>query len=288
MTSRRNFIRQSSLLTAAVIAGPSWLPASRKKIGVQLYTVRGDMQKDPRGTLSKVAAMGYKEVETFGYNGKYWGLTGAELAATLKSLGLSSPSGHYYAAGSFYKDNWMDQFKSAIDDLKKVGQDYYVVPWMEETYRKSLDTYKKLAGDFNKAAEYARSSGVEFVYHNHDFEFKEIDGQTGYDILLKQTDPKLVKFESDLYWMSYAGKDPIQIFTADPGRFPLWHLKDMDNTSRKSFTEVGNGVIDFKKIFSSAKIAGMKHFYVEQDICPGPPLESIEKSITYIKKNLVK
>ncbi|PWU02257.1 MAG: hypothetical protein C5B52_05800 [Bacteroidetes bacterium] len=287
MTSRRDFIKQSSLLTATVMIRPDWIPAVPKKVGVQLYTVRNEISKDPKGVLAKIAGLGFKEVETFGYNGTYWGLTGVELADTLKSLGLTSPSGHYYAAGSFYQANWMDKFKLAIEDVVNVGQKYYVVPWMEENYRGSIDTYKKLAADFNKAAEYAKKAGVQFAYHNHDFEFKEFEGKTGYHVLVGETDPKLVKFEMDLYWVSFAGKDPIELFKNHPGRFPLWHLKDMDNTDKKFFTEVGNGVIDFKKIFTYAKKAGLQHFYVEQDQCPGPPLASLEKSIGYIKKNLV-
>jgi sugar phosphate isomerase/epimerase len=137
------------------------------------------------------------------------------------------------------------------------------------------------------AAEACKKAGIQFCYHNHDFEFKDMGGQHGYDVLLKETDPGLVKFELDLYWASFAGKDPVEIFRQHPGRFPLWHVKDMDNTPKKFFTEVGNGVIDFKAIFAHARESGMKHYFVEQDICPGSPFESIKKSFQYINNNLV-
>jgi sugar phosphate isomerase/epimerase len=144
-----------------------------------------------------------------------------------------------------------------------------------------------MAEQFNKAAEKCKAAGIQFCYHNHDFEFDQQDGKYPYDVLLDNTDPKLVKMEMDLYWVTKAGQDPLKLFEQHPGRFPLWHLKDMDNTAAHSFTEVGNGVIDFKKIFSNADKAGFKYFFVEQDKCPGDPFDSITKSISYIKKNLV-
>ncbi|MES1221669.1 MAG: sugar phosphate isomerase/epimerase, partial [Bacteroidota bacterium] len=136
-------------------------------------------------------------------------------------------------------------------------------------------------------AQTCKAAGIQFCYHNHDFEFEQEDGKYKYDVLLNETDPALVKMEMDLYWVSKAGQDPIKLFEKHPGRFPLWHLKDMDGTADHAFTEVGNGTIDFKKIFTHAGKAGMKYFFVEQDKCPGSPFDSITKSIGYIKKNLV-
>jgi sugar phosphate isomerase/epimerase len=144
-----------------------------------------------------------------------------------------------------------------------------------------------MADVFNKAAEKCHAAGIQFCYHNHDFEFDQQDGKYPYDVLLENTDPKLVKMEMDLYWVSKAGQDPMKLIEQHPGRFPLWHLKDMDNTSAHAFTEVGNGVIDFKKIFTEKAASGMKYFFVEQDKCPGSPYDSISQSISYIKKNLV-
>jgi sugar phosphate isomerase/epimerase len=288
-SSRRDFIRQSSLLTAGLfISKEEWFK-TQKNIGIQLYTLRNDMGKDPKGTLQKVAQLGYKEVETFGYNqGKWFGLTAPELKTVLKDNGLTSPSGHTFPGGMFLKEGWEDNWKKAVDDSKTLGQKYIVIPWLEEASRKPIENYKKIAEGLNKAAVVSKAAGLQIAYHNHDFEFAPSDGQTGFDILMKETDPSLVKLELDIYWAVKAGKNPLDLFKAYPGRFPLWHIKDMDNTEKKFFTEVGNGTIDFKTIFTKAKQSGMTHFFVEQDVCPGPPIDSAAKSIAYMKKNIVK
>lgn len=289
MTTRRDFIKQSSLLSAAFLVNRNDFFKTQKRIGVQLYTLRNDLSKNPRAVLEQVAALGYLDVETFGYNkGKWFGMTATEFAGELKKNGLKSPSGHTFPGGIFLKDGWEEDWKKAVDDSKTLGQEYIVIPWLEEPHRKSLDNYKKIAEGLNKAAGMAKEVGLKFAYHNHDFEFASIDGQTGFDILMNGTDPKLVAMELDIYWAVRAGKDPVELFKAHPGRFPLWHIKDMDKTEKKFFTEVGNGVIDFKTIFANAKKAGMKHFYVEQDQCPGAPMDSIKQSIGYLKANIVK
>jgi sugar phosphate isomerase/epimerase len=285
MPSRRDFIRQSSLLTAGLlIQKDNWF-ATQQKIGLQLYTLRNEMQKDPKDTLAKVAAQGYKTVETFGYaNRKWFGMDAREFTTTLKAHGLTSPSGHTFPASIFLQNGWEDNWKVAVDDAKTIGQEFIVIPWLEEEHRKSADNFKKIALALNKAGEVCKNVGIKLAYHNHDFEFMPVEGQTGFDIYLKHTDPRLVFFELDLYWATKAGKDPIALFKRYPGRFAMWHVKDMDKTPKKFFTEVGNGVIDFKKIFTYAKQSGMKYFFVEQDVCPGPPLESTAKSIAYLKK----
>ena len=289
MSTRRDFLRQSSLLSAALfIPAESWF-AVQKKIGLQLFTLRNEMSKDARGTLAKVAAQGYKMVETFGYNqGKWFGLTGPELLATLKGHGLTTPSGHTMLASTFLQSGWEDSWKACVHDSKAIGQEYVVIPWMEEQYRNKADNYKKIADGLNKAGEICKRTGIKLAYHNHDFEFATVDGETGFDIYIKRTDPKLVSLELDIYWATKAGKDPIALFKKYPGRFPLWHVKDMDNTPKQFFTEVGNGIINYKKIFDYAAESGMKYFFVEQDQCPGDPLESTAKSIAYLKKNIVK
>lgn len=282
MTTRRSFIKQTSLFSLAAFANPSSLTYKQHAVGLQLYTLRDDIMKDPKGIIEKVAALGYNEVESFGYrDGKYFGLTPAEFATLLKNNKLSHPSGHYLLAN--LNNNW----EKTVEDAVTAGQKYIIIAYLFDTERKTIDDYKKIAAQFNKAAEVCKKAGIQFGYHNHDFEFIDMGGQKGYDILLKETDPQLVKFELDLYWISYAGINPVDMFKANPGRYPLWHVKDMDNTPKKFFTEVGNGVIDFKKIFAAARTAGMKHFFVEQDVCPGPPLVSIEKSISYLRKNIL-
>ncbi|MEJ7737080.1 MAG: sugar phosphate isomerase/epimerase [Chitinophagaceae bacterium] len=287
MTTRRDFIKLSTMLTTGLVVEPTSFLFKDQHVGLGLYTMRNELAKDVKGTLSRVAELGFTQVETFGYNGKFWNLSATEFLALLKSLKLTSPSGHYYPAGFFMANGWEDKWKAAADDAALVGQKYIVVPWMEESYRKSLDNYKKLAVHFSKAAEISKQKGLGFAYHNHDFEFESINGQTGFDILLKETSPS-VKFEMDVYWVRFAGKDPVELIKRNPGRFPLWHVKDMDKTSKKYFTEVGNGVIDFKKLFANAKTSGMKYFFVEQDNSPGSPFDSIKQSIGYLKKNIVK
>lgn len=289
MATRRCFIRQSSLFSAILLWAPGDVFAKETPIGLQLYTLRNEMTKDAKGTLQKVAQLGYKELETFGYNqGKWFGMTATELSALLKDLGMSSPSGHTFPGGMFLTEGWEDKWKKAVEDAKTLGQKYIVIPWLEETHRKSIDNYKKIASGLGIAAQTAKNAGLKLAYHNHDFEFIPIDGQTGMDILLKETDAGMVNIELDLYWAMKAGHDPIQLFAQYPGRFPMWHIKDMDKTEKKFFTEVGNGVIDFKAIFAKAKQSGMKYFFVEQDVCPGSPLDSISQSIAYLKNNIVK
>ncbi len=289
MPTRRDFLRQSSLLTASFfISKDEWF-AVPKKIGLQLYTLRNEMGKDAKSTLAKVAAQGYKCVETYGYgDGKWFGMNVAELKATLKANGLASPSGHTFPASIFLQSGWEEKWKPAVADAKALGQEFIVIPWLEEQYRADADNYKKIAAALNKAGEICKKTGIKLAYHNHDFELQPVGGTTGFDTLLKGTDPKLVVFEMDIYWVSKAGKDPLALFAEHPGRFAMWHVKDMDNTPAKNFTEVGSGVINYKKIFNYARQSGMKYFFVEQDMCPGDPLQSTAKSIAYLKKNIVK
>ena len=279
--TRRDFLKKSSLATAGLfLATPEWFKTHA--IGVQLYTLRNIIMKEPKETLQKVAALGYNEVEAFGYNnGKFFGMTPAEYADVLRQNKLTQPSGHYGLA------NISNGWDKAIEDAKAVGQKFMVIAYLTDAERKSLDDYKKRAAEFNAAAQKCKAAGIQFAYHNHDFEFKDWGGgQTGMDVLLNETDKDLVKFEMDIYWVRKADKDPIALFNQNKHRFCLWHVKDMDKTEKKSFTEVGNGVIDFKEIFKNAKKSGMKHFFVEQDVSANP-LASIEKSIQYIKSNLV-
>lgn len=289
--SRRAFLKQSALLSSGLLVKTDSLTDifAAKKIGIQLYTLRADMGKDPRGTLQKLAALGYKEVETFGYaNGKWFGMTAAELKTVLTDNGLSSPSGHTFPGGIFLKPGWEANWTKAVEDAKALGQKYIVIPWLEENARTPIDNYKKIAAGLNTAAGICRQvGGIQLAYHNHDFEFKASNGQLPMDILLKETDAAHVKMELDIYWAVKAGLDPIELFAKNPGRFVMWHVKDIDNTDKRFFTEVGNGTINWKSIFAKAKQSGMKHFFVEQDVCPGPPIDSVAKSIAYLKKNIL-
>jgi sugar phosphate isomerase/epimerase len=288
MTTRRSFLKTSALLSAGILVAPKLFAYDKKYIGLQLYTVRNAMAKDVPGTLAKVAQIGYTSVEASYGDGKYYGLDPQAFAALLKQNNLIMPSSHYLLGeASKGKGTILNDWDKAVEDAASVGQKYMVCAWLAPSERGNLDHYKKLAQDFNKAGETCKKAGIQFCYHNHDFEFIQEDGKYPYETLLDNTDKNLVKMEIDLYWLTKANQDPIALIEKHPGRFPLWHTKDMDKTEKKMFTEVGNGIIDFKKIFAHANKAGLKYFFVEQDICPGDPFDSITQSITYIKKNLV-
>ena len=292
MTTRRNFLKKTTLASAAFFISPSFYKSSY--IGLQLYTVRDAMQQDPNGTLTKVAQIGYNSVEGATYTGteKFYGMDPKTFAGVLKQNNLIMPSSHYRLGeektnGADTQGTMLHDWDRAVDDAATVGVKYMVCAYLSEEERGDIDHYKQLAEQFNKAGERCKKANIQFCYHNHDFEFAAQNGQLPYDVLLNNTDKDLVKMEIDLYWVTKAGHDPIELFNQHPGRFSLWHVKDMDNTSKHDFTEVGNGVIDFKKIFAKADKAGLKYFFVEQDKCPGSPFDSITKSYNYIKKNLV-
>ncbi|MFT4154019.1 sugar phosphate isomerase/epimerase family protein [Parafilimonas sp.] len=294
MTTRRFFIKTTSLASAALFVKPGALHFKDAHIGLQLYTVRNAMGKDPAGTLAKVASIGYNSVEGATYTGteNFYGLDAKSFAALLKQNGLIMPSSHYRLGedqenGKDLMGTILHDWDKAVDDAKTAGIKYMVCAWLSPAERGNADHYKLLAERLNKAGETCAKAGIQLCYHNHDFEFTQDNGQLPYDILLSHADKNLVKFELDLYWVNKAGHDPVALFNANPGRFPLWHVKDMDNTPQHAFTEVGNGVIDFKTIFKGADKAGLKYFFVEQDITPGDPFISITKSIDYIKKNLI-
>ena len=294
MTSRRSFLKTSAVLTAGLLVAPQLFAYNKKYIGLQLYTVRDAMAKDPAGTLAKVAAIGYNSVECATYTGdeKFYGLEPKAFAALVKQNGLIIPSGHFRLGedapnGAVSQGTILHDWNKAVDDAAEVGLKYMVCAWLAPSERGTLDHYKQVADDLNKAGETCKKAGIQLCYHNHDFEFIQENGKYPYQTLLDTTDKNLVKMEMDLYWMTKANQDPIAIFNQHPGRFPLLHLKDMDNTPKRMFTEVGNGIIDFKKILAHADTAGVKYFFVEQDICPGDPMDSATKSYNYIKSNLV-
>ncbi|MGI4728127.1 MAG: sugar phosphate isomerase/epimerase family protein [Janthinobacterium lividum] len=294
MTTRRSFIKSSAIYSAGLLVVPSLLNYDHKYIGLQLYTVRDAMEKDPVSTLAKVSKLGYNSVEGATYTGteKFYGMEPAEFSRLLKRNGLIMPSSHYRLGdektnGEIPKGTIMQDWSKAVDDAATVGIKYMVCAYLSEAERGGTDRYKHIAEQFNKAGETCKKSGIQLCYHNHDFEFKQENGKFMYEVLLENTDKNLVKMEMDLYWVNKAGQDPIALIDKHPGRFPLWHVKDMDKTPERAFTEVGNGSIDFKKIFKSADKAGLKYFFVEQDKTPGDPFNSISQSISYIKKNLV-
>jgi sugar phosphate isomerase/epimerase len=293
MTTRRSFLKTSSVLSAGLLMVPSEFQKKKQLIGLQLYTVRDAMAKDPKGTLARVAKIGYNSVEGATYTGdeKFYGMSPSEFKKVLKDNGLVMYSSHYRLGedktnGQVMKGTMLHDWDKAIDDAKEVGLKYMICAWLSPTERGTLDHYKKVADDLNVAGEKCKKAGIQLCYHNHNFEFIPQDGKLPYDILMA-TNKDFVKMEMDIYWIRKAGQDPIALFKKHPGRYPLWHVKDMDKTPAQNFTEVGNGIINFKEIFKYKNLAGMKYFFVEQDMTPGDPFVSIAESIAYIKKNLV-
>lgn len=278
---RRKFIQTSAVATAGLLTVPSFFAEAKgkKAIGLQLYTLRDVIMSDVKGTLNSVAAWGYTEVETYGYgDGKLFGLPVAEFSAHLKGLGVKIVSGHYgidLATGS--------KWEQACADAKMMGQKYVVVPWMDKQYYSSLNVLKKTCDSLNKAGEVAKKYGLQLGYHNHAFEFEQVEGKVIFDTMLQQLDPKLVAWEMDIYWVVRAGQDPVKYFEKFPDRFQLWHVKDMDKSDAEKNADVGTGSIDFKNLFTKAKQAGMKNFFVEQETYPVNPMQSTENCIKYLK-----
>lgn len=280
------------MVSAGLLVAPDlFARAKKRQIGTQLYTVRDLMAKDPLGTLAKVAQIGFTTVEGATYTGTelFYGMPAAQFKSVLGDNGLEMPSAHYVLGESMAnaKGTLTNDWQKAVEDAATVGLKYMVCAYLFDTERGNLDHYKSTAEKLNKAGEVAKDAGIQLCYHNHNFEFVPQEGKLPYDVLLQSSDADLVKMEMDIYWVYKAKQDPIALFKKYPGRFPLWHVKDMDNTPEQKFTEVGNGVIPFKTIFPHAKEAGLKYFFNEQDVTPGDPLVSMAESYKYIKENLV-
>ncbi|MBY5956835.1 sugar phosphate isomerase/epimerase [Membranicola marinus] len=295
-SNRRQFLKQAGLLTGglATIPALSYSCQSRQNTypqpGLQLFTVREAMDKDPEAALARVAELGYKEMETASYSpdSGFYGMDIDRFREVLKRNGLNSPSGHYGFGAPDKPGSILGTWEVAVEDASKLGIKYMVCPMLSYDDRQTLDDYKFAADAFNKAGETCKSAGIQFCYHNHAFEFDKIDGQVPYDILLNATDPDLVKMEIDIYWVRKAGLDPVAMINAHPGRFPLWHVKDMDDTPDQGFAEVGHGVIDWTEIFPLADKSGLEYYFVEQDRTAGSPFDSIKKSITYLNNHILK
>ena len=281
MNNRRDFLKTTAAFAAASMILPlSAFTQEKKTIGLQLYSVRDKLQKDLKGTLEKIAKIGYNSLEAAGYNatdGTFYGMAAKPFIDFVNGLGMPLNSSHTTFE--------LDMAEKVIAATAATGAKYIIYPFLAEKFRTNLDGWKATAEKFNKMGEIAKKNDIRFGYHNHDFEFKMIDGQLPYDLLLTQTDPSLVTFEMDLYWVTRGGHNPIDLFKKYPGRFELWHVKDMVKTDDMFFAPVGTGRMDFASIFAEKKTAGMKYFFVEQDSFKGmDPLESVEISFKYLNQ----
>ncbi len=291
--NRRTFI-ESSLASVAVTSLPlRGLAAAHQldSVGVELYTVRALMKTDVPGTLAKVAAIGYKEVEFAGY----FDYSPKDLRALLDKNGLTAPACHVSYA--VVQNKWPE----TVEAGRILGHKYIVCPWIDESQRQSADGYKQAAELFNKAGEASRKAGIQFGYHNHFWEFlpdKSLGDKLPYDYLLESTDPANLKMELDLCWITVAGKDPLAYFKKYPGRFKLVHVKDLSKIPpidpskaskemidevAKNFTAIGGGVINWKVLLPAAQDAGVKHFFVENDE-PKDAIANLTDSYAYLSK----
>jgi sugar phosphate isomerase/epimerase len=267
---RRRDVLTSIAALALARRAPAQTPAHRiERIGLQLYTVRAAMQSDFEATLAKVAAVGYREVEFAGYFGR----APQQVSASLRRSGLAAPSAHVGL------DSIAAGWERTLDAARTIGQRYLVVASVGAMH--SLDDFKRVAQQFNRAGETAARAGIRFGYHNHDFEFAAVGAKLPYDVLLEETDPKYVCFEMDLYWITKAGQDPLRYFSRWPGRFELVHVKDAAGPGR-DMVDVGAGDIDWKRLFAHGAEAGIRHYFVEHDEARDP-FASIAASYAYLR-----
>jgi len=317
MTNRKKFLQQSATfaLTSLVLPRISKVESfferkTKWPVGLQLYTLGNLMTTDPKGTLQKLMAIGYKELESAGsQKGNFYGYTPKEFAAMVKEAGMQWRSAHVGGA-PFTIEQIMKMAKTAEDSarIQKMAEQFKNMPKMlnlKENYQQladnaaeggltylvcssipvsTLDEIKTAVDVFGKTGEACKKNGVQFAYHNHTTEFDEVEGHRPFDYILANTDKELVKMELDLAWATKAKQDPVELFKLHPGRFPLWHVKDLDKNTMNP-AEVGTGVVDFKRIFDNAKESGMKYFFVEQDQAP-QPLQNVTNSFNYLKKIL--
>lgn len=306
MSNRRVFLQQTGIAALAALLSPAAISSAlaatngiggMNKVGIQLFTLRTLLQKDVKSVIQQLGTIGYNQVETYyGYPGAYaaegfWGLDAKAFKALLKNNNLTSPSGHYNCTAFLEKDGNEEVLKSHIETAAMAGQKYFVIPGLPTNIRQSgtLDDYKAMAAKFNRAAELCKSHQLKLAYHNHNFEFKDQgNGVTGYHILTTETDPSLVKFELDIFWAINAGLDPLEMFKKHPGRYAMWHVKDMDKSDKNVYTEVGTGSIDYKQIFKNMKASGLEYLFIEQDMIKIDPYESVTQSLNYVKSILSK
>ncbi|GGG76043.1 sugar phosphate isomerase [Parapedobacter pyrenivorans] len=324
-TNRRAFLKQAAASVAAACFAPSLFSCTRqttstsvlKEIGLQLFTLRDQLADDVAATLTRVAEIGYDHVETFGAAGNeagkmsFWGWETGALRNQLRQNGLKSYSGHYLLDEFLTRGNGSEELlKAYIDTAAELGQRYLIapIPPLLLIDKLTADDYRFMAEQLNKGGELAAKAGLTIGYHNHFWEFRTLaDGSIGLDILIENTDKHLVAFELDLFWSEKSGTDSSLYFEKHPSRFPLWHIKDMDKgntatvtgtdyddkpvmeiTEAITYSEVGSGSIDFKKIMMEASTAGLQYAFVEQDFITIDPFESIAKSYAYVTNELLK
>jgi sugar phosphate isomerase/epimerase len=282
MTNRRDFFKTTSMVVAGSMIGANLVSGAipkaqkKKKIGLQLYSLRDDMTKDAAGTLKKAAGMGYYSLETASYgDGKVYGMLPGEFKKHVDGLGMKLTSCHL-GGPNYTKDTHtaaMDWWKTAIEDHKKMGMKYMIKPGMK--FPEKLDELKVQMDYFNAIGELTAASGMQFGWHNHNHEFTKIEDKVIFDFMLENTNPKTVIFEMDVYWVMKGGCSPIEYMKKYPKRFQLLHIKDEK--------EIGeSGLLDFKTIFETGYSIGIKDYYVEVERYNFEPLVSVQKSYDFL------
>jgi sugar phosphate isomerase/epimerase len=294
--NRRSFLQASALAGTALFLSPTLFAnnkTSKKNIGIQLYSVRDEMKKDPLDTLKKVAEMGYKNVEHANYvDGKFYGYSPTEFRKILDDLGLAMPSGHTVMGGQHWdaaKNDFTDVWKKTVEDAALLGQKYVVSPWLDISLRKNFDDCKRFMEVFNKSGELCKKSGMKFGYHNHDFEFSlRLTSVKVYDIIMQNTDPNLVAQQLDIGNMYNGGGRAVDLLKQYPGRFELMHVKDEIKGEKEAYesTILGTGIIGVADVLKlAAKSGGTTEYIVEQESYQGKsPLESMKADLEWIKK----
>lgn len=298
-TSRRTFLKNSSVALAGSMAFSNGLFAQKKArqiTGIQLYSVRDDMKKDPLATLKQLKEMGYTYVEHANYvDQKFYGYPAAEFKKVLNDLGLTMLSGHTVMNKQHWdegKKDFTDVWRKTVEDAAIVGQEYVISPWLDESYRKSFDDLKRYMEVFNKSGVLCKKSGMKFGYHNHNFEFStKLNNMTVYDIILKYTDPKLVAQQMDIGNMYEAGGRAMSLLKQYPGRFELLHVKDEiqtnkgENPAKYESTILGAGIIGVKSVIDLAKrTGGTNQFIIEQESYQNKtPLEAAKEDLNIMK-----
>ncbi|WP_081210288.1 sugar phosphate isomerase/epimerase family protein [Salegentibacter sediminis] len=293
MIRRRTFLKQAGLVVAATAVGPSILLANEqdKALGLQLYSLRDLLKKkDLENIISKISQVGIKEIETYGYSRKalFWGHEARDFKQMLSDYGLNSPSGHYSGGDYLTGEKNISDFKYILDAANTMNQKYVIIPGIPGSLQQSLDGFKQTAKKLTEIGEMCRKQGLKLAYHNHAFEFKDFQGRNGMEIFLTEIDKDLIDFELDIYWVVRAGIDPVKLFKKHPGRFKLWHIKDMMKLDESLNTEIGNGSINYKELITYAQTSGLEHLIIEQENFEIDPFESLSKSYDYIQNILLK
>ncbi|HEX5829605.1 MAG TPA: sugar phosphate isomerase/epimerase [Gemmatimonadaceae bacterium] len=271
---RRSFLATLGVLAARALTGAraaARTPPLLERVGLQLYTVRAAMARDVAGTLERVAAIGYREVEFAGY----FGVAPRDMRALLARHGLAAPSAH--VPFEALRDDW----PRALEAAATVGHTWVTIPWIPEEERRTLDDWKRVAALFTERAAEAKAAGLRFAYHNHDFEFRRIAGMVPLDVLLAETDRALVEFELDLYWVVRGGHEPVAYLRRHAGRFPMVHVKDSAGPPEHRMVDLGQGTIDFPRVLAAAVAQGTRHFFVEHDQ-PADPVATARAGHRYL------